>query len=446
MEPMESIRAVRPPGKMHDSTAVVVHAAMPRPCSALPGGALKHVNQIRLKRIERRTPSWPVISYSKTFMPAITLRSLHNCLRLLENASELKRRLPASSNLRTLREGLYETSRLAGVEEAVFKDPQTIAAMIGASRFVMIWGEPSVTDHVAHVFESSRILLNGLVSGVSFESAMPGRIGAGHQKGGAMAAASPGYPQLKSDPAAAVAQPKTESESSFEDLKALLSGNTALTCRLFRALFEQMLGVVLPPGVRPGNGSLVNELIGSKDHGRSFLSTALFILGAEIDRDNLMSFLMQQGLFGMPIFEHLLQNRDYCEACHSFRRLDRAFMGSPAAEEAQLRTRLDKFNAQFGGKPYGAKIFEATEQDKARIDAYQAAADLLEAMALTPWCLSLSNAVSLAASNSIRSTSVIARHFERFGRGEITKDQANQEISDHLLAFARQFSADTKPG
>ena len=158
-----------------------------------------------------------------------------------------------------------------------------------------------------------------------------------------------------------------------------------------------------------------------------------------------MSFMMQQGLFGMPIFEHMLQNRDYCEAFHSFRRLERAFMGSPAAEEAHLRNRLDKFNAQFGGKPYGAKIFEADEQDKAKIDAYLAATDLLEAMALTPWCMSLNKAVSIASSNSVRSVSIIASHFERFGRGELTKERANQEIADHLLAFARQFSADTKP-
>jgi hypothetical protein len=207
-----------------------------------------------------------------------------------------------------------------------------------------------------------------------------------------------------------------------------------------------MLGFVVPSSAQQGNVSLVSELTGSKEHGRSFLSTALFILGAEIERDNLMSFMMEQGLFGIPLFEHMLQNRDYCEAFHSFRRLERAFMGSPAAEEAQLRNRLDKFNAQFGGKPYGAKIFDADEQDKTKIDAYLAATDLLEAMALTPGCMSLNNAVSVASSNSIRSVSMIARYFERFGRGEITKERANQEIADHLLAFARQFSADTRPG
>jgi hypothetical protein len=85
-------------------------------------------------------------------MAAVTLKALHNYLKLLENPSELKRRLPTSSNPRTLKEGLYETSRLVGADEAVFKDAQTIAALIGVQRFVMIWGEPSVTDYVARVF------------------------------------------------------------------------------------------------------------------------------------------------------------------------------------------------------------------------------------------------------------------------------------------------------
>ena len=260
-----------------------------------------------------------------------------------------------------------------------------------------------------------------------------------------MAALSPGWTQHKSEPSAAPAQPGAEQETRLESLKPLLAGNTPLTCRLFRAVFEHMLGFAVQSSTPQGGASLVNDLTGSKEHSRSFLSTALFILGAQVEPDHLMSFMMQQGLFGIPIFQHLPQNRDYCEAFHSFRRLERAFMGSPAAEEAQLRNRLDQFNAQFGGKPYDAKIFEADEQDKAKIDAYLAAADLLEALALTPWYLSLTNAVSVASSNSIRSASTIARHFERFGRGEVTKDQANQGIADHLLAFARQFSADTQP-
>jgi hypothetical protein len=377
-------------------------------------------------------------------MAAVTLKSLHQYLRLLENASELKRRLPASSNPRTLKDGLYEMSRLIGVDGAVFKDAQTIAALIGGQRFVMIWGEPSVTDHVVRVFDNSRVLLTGLAGADNFEPARGGPLGARPQQGGAMAAVSPDWAQPKSEAFAALADPMPGRESSLNDLKVLLSGNVPLTCRLFRAIFEHMLGFALASSGQQGNVSLVNELTGSKEHSRSFLSTALFILGAEVERDHLMSFMMQQGLFGMPIFEHLLQNRDYCGAFHYFRRLERAFMGSPAGEETQLRNRLDKFNAQFGGKPYSAKIFEADEQDKVRVDAYQAAADLLEAMALTPWCLSLTKAVSVASSHSIRCVSTIGSHFERFGRGEVTKDRTNQEIADHLLAFARQFSADTK--
>ncbi|HTL58710.1 MAG TPA: hypothetical protein VL361_23690 [Candidatus Limnocylindrales bacterium] len=341
-------------------------------------------------------------------------------------------------------------SRLVGVDESVFKDPQTIAALIGAQRFVMIWGAPSVTDHVARVFDSSRLLLTVLMNPAHLGKAASGQkstpSATGPQQGGAMAALLVGASQPRDEPPTAEPQSDPEPGTPLDNLRLLLSGNTRLTCRLFRALFEHMLGFVAPCNAQPGIVSLVNELIGSKEHGRSFLSTALFILGAEIERDNLMSFMMEQGLFGIPIFEHMLQNRDYCEAFHSFRRLERAFMGSPAAEEAQVRNRLDKFNAQFGGKPCGAKIFEADEQDKTKIDAYLAATDLLEAMALTPWCMSLNNAVSVASSNSIRSASMIATYFERFARDEITKERANQEIADHLLAFARQFSADTRPG
>jgi hypothetical protein len=376
-------------------------------------------------------------------MAVVTLKSLHSYLKLLENASELKRRMPTSSNPRALKEGLYETSKLVSLDEAVFKDPEHIAALIGTQRFVMIWGEPSVTDHVARVFESSRVLLTALINPAHFENPTVGQTGAGPQQGGAMAAHSSGRTH-KSEPLAARAPLNTEQEAPLDSLKPLLAGNTLLTCRLFRVLFEHILGFASQSSAQQGSVSLVNDLTGSREHSRSFLSTALFVLGSEIDRDNLMSFMMQQGLFGMPIFEHLLQNRDYCDAFHAFRRLERAFMGSPEAEEAQLRNRLDQLNAQFGGKPYSGKVFEADEQDKAKIDAYLAATDLLEVMALTPWCMSLNKAVSLAPSNSIRSVSTIARHFECLGNGERTKDQVNQAIADHLLAFARQFSADSK--
>ena len=379
-------------------------------------------------------------------MAAITLKSLHSYLKLVENASELKRRMPVSSSPRTVKEGLQEMSKLVGADEGVFQGAKTLSALVGAQRFVVIWGEPSVTDHVAHVFDNSRMLLAGLASAHNFENSTVAPTGAAPQQGGAMAALAVGTVQTAGEPSGAWVSAHSAQDAPLDSLQPLLAGNAALTCRLFRALFEHLLGFASSASAATGSPSLVNDLIGSKEHSRSFLSTALFILGAEVDHDNLMSFMMQQGLFGMPIFEHLLQGRDYCEAFHTFRRLERVFMGSPVAEETQLRNRLDTFNAQFGGKPYGAKIFEADEQDKEKIDAYLASADLLEALALTPWCLSLNNAVSVASSNSVRSVSAIARHFERFGRGEITRERTNQEIADYLLAFARQFSADSKPG
>jgi hypothetical protein len=52
--------------------------------------------------------------------------------------------------------------------------------------------------------------------------------------------------------------------------------------------------------------------------------------------------------------------------------------------------------------------------------------------------------MAAASSNGVRSMKTIARHFERFADGVETKEQANKEIADHLLAFARQFSADPK--
>jgi hypothetical protein len=382
-------------------------------------------------------------------MARATLRSLHLYLRLIENTSELKRKMPTSSNPRTMKDGMFEMSRLVGIDPAAFKDPQNIAALVGAQRFVMIWGEPSLTDHVARVFDSSRVLLTVLIDPKHFENVAPGQMGptsgTAHQQTTASAGASTGWAHSKQEPPGTHASSNPELEPPLDSLKALLSGNTTLICRLFRALFEHMLGFASSSSAQQGNVLLVSELTGSREHSRSFLSTAMFILGAEVDRDNLLSFMMEQGLFGMSIFEHMLQNRDYCDGFYAFRRLERAFMGPPAAEEALLRNRLDRFNAQFGGKPYGAKLFEADEQDKAKIDAYLGATDLLEAMALTPWCISLNKAVSVAGSYSIRSVATLANHFERFAHGETTKEQTNKEIADHLLAFARQFSADSKP-
>jgi hypothetical protein len=347
-------------------------------------------------------------------MAAATLKSLHKYLRLIENASELKRRLPASSNPRSLKEGLSDIGKLVGLDAAAFKDPQNIAAVIGPQRFVIIWGEPSVTAHVARIFDGSKVLLAVLIDSGQIERAT-----------GVGGLSSPNQ------------------EVALESLKPLLAGNVALTSRLFRALFEHMLGFAAPAIAQQGSTTLVNELTGSREHGRSFLATAMFILGAEIDRENLMSFMLEQGLFGLQLFEHLLQNREYCDTFYTFRKLERVFMGSPPEEEKQLRNRMDRFNEQFGGKPGDVRMFETNDQNKARVDAHLAAVDLLEAMALTPLSLCLHNSITAAPSNTVRFMKILARQFERFAGGQETREEANQEIAGHLLAFARQFSADS---
>ena len=380
-------------------------------------------------------------------MTAPTLKSLHTYLKLLENPAELKRRMPASSTQRSLKSGLSEISKLAGIDSAAFNDPQNISAVIGRQRFVMIWGEPSVTAHIARIFDSSKILLSVLIDSGHFDKAAATQPGphsgtAYHQA--AAKSVTPSWAQPKSESRAASASPGPEQEIALESLKPMLEGNLTLTCRLFRVLFEHMLGFASQSSAQQESAALVNELTGNKEHGRSFFSTAMFILGAEIDRENVMSFMLAQGLFGMQIFEQLLLNREYCDAYYRFRKLERAFAGSPDEEETQLRSRIDKFNAQFAGKPCDAKLFEADAQDKARVDAHLAAFDLIEALALTPWGMSLSNSIAAGSANSVRSLKTVARHFERFADGEETKEQANKEIADHLLAFARQFSADSK--
>jgi hypothetical protein len=370
-------------------------------------------------------------------MAIATLKSLHTYLRLLENPSELKRKMPTAGNLRTVKEGLAEMSKLVGIDNGEFKDPQNISAFMGSQRFVMIRGEPSVSAHVARIFDSSKVLLTVLIDPGHFEKAAA-----------APPASNPGPgPQATAAKSlsAGWAQSKTElPESGLESLKPMLAGNMVLTCRLFRVLFEHMLGFASSSNAQQGSATLVNELIGSKDHSRSFLATVMFILGGEIDRENLMPFMMEQGLFGMQIFEQLLQNREYCDAYYTFRKLERAFVASPAEEEKQLNNTMDRFSAPFGGKPDGARMFEADGHGKARVDAHLAAVDVLEAMALTPWSMSLNNSMAAASSNGVRSMKTIARHFERFADGVETKEQANKEIADHLLAFARQFSADPK--
>ena len=378
-------------------------------------------------------------------MALVTLKSCHTYLKQLENAAELKRKMPASSNPRTLKEGLYEMTRLLGLEEDAFAQTEQLAALMGGQRFVMIAGEASVTDAVARVFDGSRLLLTVLIDPTHFATPTGGQAGAGHQQGGALAARASAPAPAKGESLATFPEPAAGPELPLDSLKPLLAGNTPLTCHLFRVLFEHLLAGASPAGVQASSVSLVNDLVVNKEQSRTILATALFVLGGEIDPANLMPFLMQQGLFGLPAFEHLVHGRNYCDAFYAFRHLERVFLASPETEETQLRSRLDRLNARLGARPCGERLFEVAIPDKAKVDSWLAAVDLLEAMALTPWSVGLRQAVSIDASHALRSASAIAGHFERFARGEVAKDPTNLNIADHLLAFARQFSADRQP-
>jgi len=378
-------------------------------------------------------------------MTPITLKALHSYLKLLENAAELKRKMPGPCNQRSLKDGLAELSKLVGVDAATWQEPQHIAAAIGQQRFVMIWGEPSISAHVARIFDGAKVLFTVLVDQGHLErsAATPpgGQSGQYHQPGSASPSATNRNHSKAESPGSSLS---TNPEVALESLKPLLEGNVTLSCHLFRVLFEHLLGSASQSNAQQGSALLVNELAGSKEHGRAFLASAMFVLGAEVDRENLLSFLLAQGLFGIQILEQLLRNREYCDAYYSFRKLERAFLASPVEEEAQLLTRIDELNARFGGKPCGVKLFDEENPEKATVDAHLAAADLIEALALTSWSLSLKNSITIDSANSIRSVETIARHFARFAGGAETEAQANKEIADHLLAFARQFSADTK--
>ena len=229
----------------------------------------------------------------------------------------------------------------------------------------MIWGEPSVTDHIARVFDSSRVLLTVLIETQRPVSGIR-RHGAAPQQGEAMAALSLGSTQPTGDLSAPWTQSDSRQEAPLEGLRFLLSGNVPLTCRLFRALFEHMLGFAPLSTGQQGNVPLVNQLTGSREHSRSFLSTALFILGAEIDREHLMPFMMQEGLFGMQMFEHMLQNRDYCEAFLAFRRLERAFTGPPAVEEAHSGIGSTSLTCNLEGSPTAQKFSKRMSKTRQR--------------------------------------------------------------------------------
>ncbi|MCS7336659.1 MAG: hypothetical protein NZ739_00250 [Verrucomicrobiae bacterium] len=355
-------------------------------------------------------------------MPETTIKSLHAFLRLLENPAELKRKLPSTYNPRTVREGLLELSRLVGLDAAKLKEPQSLAAMIGQQRFATVLGEPTVNEVVSKVFDSTRVLVTILLDPTHFERAAASHVSTG----------------LGHAPAAAVA--RKEGEQVLDSIKPLIAQNVSLTAKVFRAVFEHLLCFAYAPGLLQPGSLLAAELAGKREHGRSFLSCILYILGGELDRPNLLPFMVEQGLFSLQTFELMLQNRDYCEAYYGFRKRERAFIEALDEEEARLHARLDNFTSQFGGKPYKADLFDVQNPDKIKVDAYAAALDLMEALTLTPLSSCIHTAVVASSLNCVKTVDSIAAQFERFARGAAPKDQVNREITDQLLAFAAQFA------
>lgn len=357
-------------------------------------------------------------------MADITLKSLYGFLRLLENASELKRKLPGTYTPRTVKEGLFELSKLIGVEVGKLREPENLAAMIGQQRFVVILGECSCTDVVAKVFDSTRVLLTILLEPTYFERT----------------ATVTSHTSIAPALAQATGVTKKEGERPLENVKPLLTQNIQLTAKVFRALFEHLLCFAYAPGLLQSGTLLLSELAGKREHSRAFLSCVLFILGSEIDRANLLPFMVEQGVFGLQTFELMLQNRDYCEAYYGFRKRERAFIETPDEEETRLRLRLDSLTTQFCGKSYKADLFDVQEPDKVKVDAYAAALDLVEALVLTPMATCAQAAIAASTLNCVKVLNGIAGQFERFARGTVSKDHANREITDQLLGFAAQFA------
>lgn len=374
-------------------------------------------------------------------MPDITLKALHTYLRILGNAAEIKRKTPASSTPRTLKDGLLEISKLVGVDAAEFRKEETVAALVGRQRFAMMGGDASVSDRVLRICDSTRALVTVLIDPTRFDKA-PGTAsgpmsGSGYQEQGGKAA-TPSWASVK--PNAAPAGNVAEPEMVLESLKPMLAENLPLTASLYRALFEQALAITAPVTASNAPTSSAGDFNGSKEHGRCMMSTAMYVLGSAVAPDGLDAFMAEQGLFSLPLFEHLLQHQDFCEAFHSYRHLERAFIGTPEAEEASLQARLALLTGIVPGTMQLPAIFTVETLDKDAVDAHVAAADVLEAMSLTALGISLKHAAAMDPLNVLRSLRCIASIFQNRAKAHDGKIHANQEIVDHLLAFGRQFA------
>lgn len=374
-------------------------------------------------------------------MADITLKALYTYLRILGNAAEIKRKTPASSTPRTLKDGLLEISKLVGVDAVEFRKEETVAALIGGQRFVMMGGEASVNERVLRICDGTRALVMVLIDPTRFDkaptTASGSMSGSGFQEQGGKPV-TPSWASVK--PNAAATANAVEPEMVLESLKPLLAGNLALTARLYRALFEQSLAITAPVTASSPTTSTTGEFNGSKEHGRCMMSTAMYVLGSAVAPEGLDAFMAEQGLFSLPLFEHLLQHQDFCDAFYSYRHLERAFIGTREAEEAFLQAKLALLTGTTLAASELPVILSQDVIDKATVDAHVAAADVLESVSLTALGISMRHAAAMDPSHLLQSLRRIAQIFLTRGKFQDGKILANQEIVDHLLAFGRQFA------
>ena len=126
------------------------------------------------------------------------------------------------------------------------------------------------TAHVARIFDSSRALWTVLIDSGQLEAngaPAPSTPDPVYQHTVSKPALTPG-----SNSAAAVALSKPAQETPLQNLKSILEGHTQLACRIFRVLFEHMLGFASPSATPHDPAGPAYDLTGSKEHGKALLA------------------------------------------------------------------------------------------------------------------------------------------------------------------------------
>jgi len=361
------------------------------------------------------------------------LKTIYTWLRFLENPAEVKRKLPTALTQRPLKEGLLDVVRLLG---GVTPGPQLLSELIGEHRFGLFHNELSAMDAVAHAFETARIIFTIVIDPNHFETAQPTRPGI-TQPTPPKQTAPLGIP---ADRMHTTPEGKTE-EPGIATIRQCLSTKPELGVRLFRVIFEFVLGTTSSVSIQSGALTHANELLGRRDVARVFLADAIYILGilAGFTPEEVTCFMAEHHLLGVNLLEHKLLNRDYCNAYYQFRKLRRAFSGPAEVEEARLKARVEKLLSQCGGSWTSKTLLEGGEVDKIHIDSCDAAIDLVEVLSMTVMSSCFRNAMKTdgdVCEGLIRSLAV---GFKKFAYRQQPSEVVNRELGELLFAFGMQY-------